>query len=359
MIRRHFLCAGAGLLAACATPAPSSSRLRLPRPLVSADRITRVLVGLRPYRASGFVVREASLGTKRVIHNYGHGGGGITLSWGTAELALEMGFAGTDRPYAVIGCGVIGLSTARLLQQRGASVTIYAQSLPPDTTSNIAGGHWAPYSVYKAAAATPDFLAQFHRAVRFSYRYFQHFVGPRYAIRWNRNYTVSDERVPFDTYQEALRDVLPEMALLGPGEHPFGRAYVQQAMAMMIEPTPYMRALIEDFRAAGGRIVVREFRDAGQVAALAEPIVFNCTGLGSRALFGDEELIPARGQLLLLLPQPEIDFNLFGNRCHIFPRTDGIILGGTFEEGNWSVEPDSATTAGILERNRQLVDRIL
>ena len=37
----------------------------------------------------GFVVRAEPVGTKRVAHSYGHGGGGVTLSWGTGELAVE------------------------------------------------------------------------------------------------------------------------------------------------------------------------------------------------------------------------------------------------------------------------------
>ena len=80
------------------------------------------------------MVRAETFGAKTLVHNYGHGGGGITLSWGTSHLAVDEGFAGPDRDYAVLGCGAVGLATARLIQRRGGRVTIYAKALPPDTT---------------------------------------------------------------------------------------------------------------------------------------------------------------------------------------------------------------------------------
>lgn len=83
---------------------------------VAADRVIRTVVGLRPFRPSGFVVRAESLGDKLLVHNYGHGGGGVTLSWGTARLAADLiAESGRTGAAAVIGCGVVGLSSARTL----------------------------------------------------------------------------------------------------------------------------------------------------------------------------------------------------------------------------------------------------
>jgi D-amino-acid oxidase len=141
--RRALLAALPASLAACAaqhlTPPlpPRGTRLVLAPVNIARDRIIRIDVGLRPFRSAGFVVRNEMLGDKTIVHNYGHGGGGVTLSWGTAALALEQ--APPVRDCAVLGCGAVGLATARLTQERGMQVTIYAAALPPETTSNVAG----------------------------------------------------------------------------------------------------------------------------------------------------------------------------------------------------------------------------
>ena len=133
---------------------------------VDASRVIRTVAGLRPYRRSGFVVRAEPLGDKRLVHNYGHGGGGITLSWGSSKLATELGLQGHSGPVAVIGSGVMGLSTARLVQEAGFPVTIYAAALPPDTTSNIAGGQFHPFGLFRDDAVTPEFRSQFAARAR-------------------------------------------------------------------------------------------------------------------------------------------------------------------------------------------------
>jgi hypothetical protein len=79
-----------------------------------------------------------------------------------------------------------------------------------------------------------------------------------------------------------------------------------------------------------------------------------CSGLGARALFGDEGLEPMRGQLAVLLPQAEIGYAYSLNEGYMFPRPDGIVLGGTFERGEWDAVATPAAIAGILDSNRLL-----
>ena len=156
--RRSFAAGSAALLSGCATVGTRRVSSCTPLAPVIADesRIIRTMAGLRPYRRQGFVVRAEQLGEKRLVHNYGHGGGGITLSWGTSKLATELGLQGHSGPVAVLGSGAVGLANARLAQEAGFPVTIYAAALPPDTTSNIAGGQFHPAYAFSESAVTPD-----------------------------------------------------------------------------------------------------------------------------------------------------------------------------------------------------------
>jgi D-amino-acid oxidase len=355
--RRAFLgsaaLGGAGLLLpGCATtgarPLGPTASGCLPPVRVAENRLIRTVAGLRPYRAAGFVVRAEALGDKRLVHNYGHGGAGITLSWGTSKLAAELGLAGHSGPVAVLGAGVMGLTTARLVQEAGFPVTLYAASLPPDTTSNIAGGQWSPFGHYRNDAVTPEWRAQLDRALNYSWRRFQILVGDDYGVRWLPTYSESPGGAgPADTYH-------PDSRLLRRGEHPFPIDEVVRFDTMYVETGRFLRQLMRDVEISGGRFAVRRFGSPADIAALPERLVFNCTGLGSRALFGDEALEPARGQLAILLPQPEIRYAFTGQAGYMFPRPDGIVLGGTFERGQWSTEPEPARIARILKSHSGL-----
>lgn len=326
------------------------SGLPLRRVIVSDDRVIRTVAGLRPFRSKGFVVKAEQFDDKLVVHNYGHGGGGITLSWGTAHLAMELALQTQHRRCAVIGCGAVGLATARLMQDRGWNVTIYAKDLPPNTTSNIAGGQWSPTSVYDDEFVTPEFSQQFEAAMRLAYRYYQNLVSPRYGVRWISNYTVGSEPAPPDNFNDRHASMYPQLQNLPRDRHPFAADYVRHYDTMLIEPAIYLPAMMQDFYGAGGRIEVVDFVNRAHVLRLPEPVIMNCSGLGARDLFEDEELFPIKGQLSFVLPQEEVDYMILGNNgLYMFPRHDGILLGGTFQRNEWSLDPDPVETRRILD----------
>ena len=339
---------------------------------VARDRVIREVVGLRPFRPSGFVVAAERVGRKLLVHNYGHGGAGVTLSWGTASLAVDFvrDFLATQplrrqarlapaaRRFAVIGCGVSGLSVARLLQQRyqdgPGTVTIYAKDLPPNTTSNIAGAWWSPTSVFEAPRVTTTFTDQFRLACQISHKAFQLLVGPEYGVRWIDTFELSRTETALQREITGGDALYPQIRIHRDPENYFGFPFVREFSSMLIEPSIYLGAVLRDFYVAGGKLVVKEFRSREEIARLPETVIFNCSGLGARTLFGDEELIPVRGQLEILLPQPEIDY-CYLSSGYMFPRRDGIILGGTWDHDDWNLSPDPEQASWILETHTEIM----
>jgi D-amino-acid oxidase len=354
--RKSFLqgmSAGAGTVllpgAGWAEPAPEKPRLVPVR--VARDRVLRTIVGLRPFRPSGFVVRAEKRGDQTIVHNYGHGGAGVTLSWGTGKLAADEVSRTGEKRVAVLGCGAVGLATAIMLQQRGLEATIYTREQPPHTTSDVAGARWYPFDVFDRKTVSPAFLTSLWSVARVAYRVFRKMIGPEYGIRTYPTYACRNTPFPKESllnFDSPVHDLLPGLRDLPAGERPFPYPIVRTFETLMIEPAIYLPALIRDHGKAGGRIVVRDFKSADELGSLKERVVVNCTGLGAAALFGDAEMYPIKGQLTILKPQPEVDYITLPPDLYMFPRKDGIVLGGTFEHRVSSLEPNLAAEERIL-----------
>jgi hypothetical protein len=131
---------------------------------------------------------------------------------------------------------------------------------------------------------------------------------------------------------------------------------------LSIEPSIYLDALVRDFLRAGGRIVIRKFDTPRDLMSLTEPVSSIARASGSYTLFDDKELVPVKGQLTALVPQPEVDYRASGRtpsggNATMNARSDGIIVGNLQDPGNWSLEPDercvSATSAPRSSSSRR------
>lgn len=330
----------------------------------SHDRVIRTIVGLRPFRKNGFRLDTARLGRKDIVHNYGHGGGGVSLAWGVAEMAGRLAASFGRAEVAVMGSGVIGLTTARVLQMAGADVTLYAASFPPYTTSNVAGAMWHPVSLYESGMETPEFITLMDRASQISFLRYQRYANdPKYGVFWIRQFQLRDgpARYPERPY-EGGDGLYPGLRRNLSGAGPFGFPDWDQYYTLMIDPDVFLRALVNDFQAAGGKMVERHFSDERDVTRLKERTVVNCTGLGAGMIFGDEQIIPARGQLSLLLPQPEIDYgyagSMNGGTLYMFPRKTCILLGGSFDRNDWDLTPRAEEVDRMVTGHAALAARL-
>ena len=201
---------------------------------------------------------------------------------------------------------------------------------------------------------TPEFMEQFEAATQYSYRYFQNLVGVKYGVRWISNYRIKGEGDKDNGFTRRHIHMYPQHQLLTAGEHPFPVPEVLHYNTMLIEPAVYLPAVMQDFYVAGGVIKVREFKDRDDILTLEEPVIINCTGLGARDLVDDQDLFPIKGQLSFVLPQSEVNYITVGNKgLYMFPRSDGILLGGTFERNEWSLAPSPTETQRITGEHRE------
>jgi len=315
--------------------------LQLARLRASPDRITRITVCTRPFRAAGPRLELERLADKTVVHNYGHGGSGWSLSWGSSAIAAEKALATGERDIAVVGCGALGLTSALLLQRAGARVTIYAKDLPPNVRSSLATGVWSPDSrICFEDHATPAFRQLWEAMARRSFDTYQTLLGlPGSPVEFIDNYVVwdaapqlrrgppADSRPRFaDLQGELISDLMPRSEDFGPGSHSLGARYLRRNSMMMFNLAEYARLLLSDFRESGGQIEVTEFHSPADFARLREKTLINATGYGARALFNDQSITPVRGQLARMIPQPDIGYSLQYRDVFFAPRRDGLLF---------------------------------
>jgi hypothetical protein len=348
---------GAGLLKTTPVAPSSAPRLQVPPLHASTDRITRITVCTRPFRAQGPRLDVERIGTKTIVHNYGHGGSGWSLSWGSSSIAVQKAMATGERRIAVIGCGALGLTSGLLLQRAGADVTIYAKDLPPNVRSSLATGVWSPDSrICLEEHATPAFKAMWESMARESFQSYQNFLGlPGDPVEFIDNYLVSDaavakpngrppgdDRPAFAELQrELIGDLIPHAETYPPGSHQFGDRNLRSVSIMMFNLSAYARMLMSDFIANGGKIEIAEFHTPADFSSLRQMTLINATGYGARALFNDQSVIPVRGQLARMIPQPDIHYGLFYKDVSFVPRRDGLVFQAVGENDYYGFDDDT------------------
>lgn len=340
----------------------------------SVDRIIAIDVCTRPFRAQGPRIEAERIGRRTVIHNYGHGGAGWSLSWGSAALAVALARDTDEKKIAVVGCGAIGLTTALVAQRAGLRVRIHAKARLPDVPSSGATGVWSPDSrLCTAAHATPEFERRWQTMARTSFRTYQTLLGlADTPVEWRDGYALRDappgppgppayrgpggDNEPEYAHLESklLADLGPRSQVVEPGMHPFHVAHVRRYTQLVFNLGAYSRLLMEEFLDAGGEIETREFASVREFADIREKTIVNATGYGARALLGDDSLIPVRGQTAKLIPQPEVTYGLswIGHNLVTVARRDGILVQeqapGDF--GNADTTPDRPASEAAVMR---------
>lgn len=346
MDRRRLLLLGTGALTTAALPeigraqAPASSNSTLVPIRLSPDQVFRTTVCLRPFRAKGPRIEAETIGRKLVVHNYGHGGSGWSLSWGSAEAAVRLAMQSSPRRIAVVGAGALGLTAALMAQRAGAEVTIYARERFPFVRSAFATGSWTPASrVAMAADVAPDFADRWETMARYAWRMHQSYVGlAGNPVEWMDQYVVrgggrpgprpayADIEPGFLHLDGRINDIVPHGQPVLNDAHPFASDNVQRTNILTFNVASLSHQLTEDFLNAGGTFVPAEFHSLSDFSRLKEKVVINCTGYGARALCKDDSIVPVRGQIVWLAPQENAHYGFYYSGVTVLGRRDGVVV---------------------------------
>ena len=330
----------------------------LARIRVETPEVFRTTVCLRPFRAAGPRIETEALGHKTVVHNYGHGGSGWSLSWGSAAEAVGLAMRNSPKKIAVVGAGALGMTAAITAQRAGAEVTIYARERFPFVRSARATGSWTPDSrVAKTASVAPGFGDFWERMARTSLAMHDSYVGmANNPVEWLDWYSLHDAPPPasaappaaepdpgFIELGDRLSATLPAWHDADPAGLPFNAARIRQGVLMTFNVADYARQLEGDFLAAGGRFAQAEFHTPSDLLKLKEHVLINCTGYGARALWKDESVVPVRGQIVWLTPQADVHYGAYYHGVGIVARRDGIVVQALGPNDNFGFGDDNET----------------
>src|SRR6185312_16417350 len=242
----------------------------------------------------------------------------------------------------VIGCGVSGLTTGLCLQEAGYRVRIWAKELPPNTTSNAAAAVWFPYKAHPVT-----------RVTAWGKRAFQKFKELQ-AIEGSGVFQANVvELRPIPSADPWWIEAIESFRHARADELPAGYTDAFVFEAPVIDTRIYLDYLISIFKKQGGHIMQRAIHNLKEAFA-ESAVVVNCSGLGSRELVGDHDLHAARGQVVRIkhtgFRKVLLDEEGPNQLAYIVPRTEDIVLGGTFEEGNESLEIDPDQVQSIIDR---------
>jgi D-amino-acid oxidase len=244
---------------------------------------------------------------------------------------------------AVIGAGVIGLSTGILLLRKGYKVKIYTEHMRyPGMPSFAACAIWLPFHISEKS----DEASEKRWAVP-SWNEFKRLQKkPICGITRIKDTELFKEKVPDPYYKNIVENFKSYKFTSGPKHLKWAWDFT----TFVIETPKYMKWLEKEFYRLGGSIEKQKI-SYSKLDKLPEKVVFNCTGLGSRKLMGDKELIPVKGQLFLI-QRTKQKVALGDDTFCIIPRSDGLIIGSTVVENKGSVTEDKKQTKWLYESLR-------
>lgn len=266
-----------------------------------------------------------------------------------SRLPLQRQVMDTVR-IAVVGAGVIGLSTAACVSQLvpRCSVTVISDRFTPDTTSNVAAGILIPPTYPDTPVPTQKrwFRETFQHLSEIARSAEAAEAGVHLVSGWQIFRTVPTEEVPFWADIVLGFRKMTEAELKQFPQYEFGQAFT----TLKCETSAYLPWLEKRIKRSGGLLLTRRIEDLWELQPSFD-IVVNCSGLGSRRLVGDATVSPVRGQVLQAqAPWVKHFIRDGGGLTYVYPGTSYVTLGGSRQTGDWNLSPDAELSREIFSR---------
>ncbi|GBM37846.1 D-aspartate oxidase [Araneus ventricosus] len=260
----------------------------------------------------------------------------------------------TGKEIAVIGAGVVGLSTALSLQEEFplTNITVFADKFNNETLSSGAGGIFRPeINVYhdeeRVRTWCKDSLSHFLDVLKSS-------ECSEAGILLISGYHLSSMFSDFKN--ELVQELAPEWRKVNdkelqlfPGPFKGGQFYTTP----VIDCKYYLPWMKSKFESAGGKIVRKHVSNFEEIPDNYS-IIVNCAGLGAKNLLQDEMLTPVRGQTIVV-KAPWIKNFYYADTVYIIPGVDCVTLGGIKDYGSWKMEVDLYQKQYIWDKCTELV----
>lgn len=341
----------------------------VPPPKPTKENILGYTWGIRPYRKGGIRLESEVIKGKKIYHNYGHGGAGVSLAYGAAKkivdkFLIEVG--SKVKTVGIIGAGYMGLFQGLMLKELGFNVNVYASQFPvklgiykegglPMITSQVAGGLWMPYGYDLTNKALHDSMA------KETFLYYKQCIDKKIYKGLSYSTTVIMD------IKNPVAEFVPDGLIQSKSvKVDFGNGVLHDAEiynTILMDGDQLLNELYEEAKSKSIVFKEKKLENLDDVLALPEEVIFNCTGNGSAKLFNDQNMVPYSGHLIYVKKVPGFDYFLSSTtpdgswRVTAYPQGNKLAIGLSYEEKGWIEKPDPKTIQALIDNMIDFIKR--